>query len=88
MSAGPSLLTPEKLFAIATLVGQYETPFYDKTRTSVSTGSRYVEELLSSKITNVFSMSFAGLLPHFLTLRDWCIDHDYLQPTRSILVEE
>ena len=90
MSAGPSLLTPEKLLAIATLVGQYETPFYAKTpsHTSVLTGSHYVEELLSSKnhqrILDVFLMPLAT----FLALRDWCIDHDYLQPTQSVSVEE
>jgi len=27
-------------------------------------------------------------LPTFFTLRDWCIEHDYLHPTRHILVEE
>jgi len=88
--SGPSLLTPEKLLAIATLVGQYETPFYDKTpsHTSVLTGSHYVEELLSSKnhqrIFDVLRMPLAT----FLALRDWCIDHDYLQPTRHMSVEE
>lgn len=88
--SGPSLLTPEKLLAIATLVAQYETPFYDKTpsHTSVLTGSRYVEELLSSKnhqrILDVLRMPLAT----FLALRDWCIDHDYLQTTRSMSVEE
>ena len=83
-------LTPEKLLTIATLVAQYETRLYDKTpsHTSVLTGSHYVEELLSSKnhqrILDVFRMPLAT----FLALRDWCIDHDYLQPTRYMSVEE
>ena len=81
---------PRKSLAIATLVGQYETPFYDKTpsHTSVLLAPRYVEELLSSKnhqrILDVFRMPLAI----FLALRDWYVDHDYLQPTRYMSVEE
>ena len=86
--SGPSFLNPEKLLAIATLVAQYKTPFITPSHTSVLTGSHYVEELLSSKnhqrILDVFRMPLAT----FLALRDWCIDHNYLQPTRSMSVEE
>jgi len=45
------------------------------------TGSRYVEELLSSK-------NHQRILATFLALRDWCIEHEYLQPTRYVSVEE
>ena len=88
--SGPSFLNPEKLPAIATLVAQYKTPFYDKTpsHTFVLTDSHYVEELISSKnhqrILNIFRIPLAT----FLALRDWCIDRDYLQPTRYMSVEE
>ena len=87
---GPSFLNPEKLLALATLVTQYKTPFYDKTpsHTSVLTDSRDVEELLSSKnhqrILDVFRIPLAT----FLALRDRCIDHNYLQPKRYMSVEE
>ena len=75
---------PRKLLAIATVVGQYETPFYDKTpsHTSVLTGSPLVIVMWKNfyppknhqRILDVFRMPLAI----FLALRDWCVDHDYL----------
>jgi hypothetical protein len=69
--SGPSFLTPEILLTIATLVAQYETPFFfDKTpsHTSVLTGSRYVQELLSSKKPSTYSRCHFRMplfWPHF-----------------------
>jgi len=85
------LLTPQTLLNIAVLVSQHEASlWHDRTpaHSSVLTGSQYVNELLSSgnptRIFDVLRMP----LPTFFALRDWCIEHDYLQPTQHISVEE
>ena len=83
--SSPSFLNPEKLLAVATLVAQQKTPFYDK---APSHTSHNVEELLSSKNHQRTLDVFCGPLVTFLAVRDWCIDHDYLQPTRYMSVEE
>jgi len=83
-------LSPARLLAVAALVAQYESPLYDKTpyHTSKLTGKQYVDDLLSSgnsqRIIDVLRMP----LETFFTLRDWCIEHDHLQPTIHISVEE
>jgi len=85
------LLTPQTLLNIAVLVAQHEASlWHDRTPSHISvlTGSQYVEELLSSRNpTRIFDV-LRMPLPTFLTLRDWCIEHDYLRPTLHISVEE
>jgi hypothetical protein len=83
-------LSPARLLAVAALVAQHENTLYDKTpyHTSKLAGKQYVDDLLSSgnsqRVIDVLRMP----LETFFTLRDWCIEHDHLQPTRHISVEE
>jgi len=85
------LLTPQTLLDIAVLVAQHEASlWHDRTpsHSSVLTGSQYVGERLSSgnptRIFDVLRMP----LSTFFTLREWRIEHDYLQPTRHISEEQ